>query len=325
MSELPRRSFLKHAAIGSAWIGGVDSAWASRSAGEPPPQISFRTEPGKVVLLVDGTPVATYVYEDETIRRPYFAHVRAPGGVQVTRNHPPVPGRDPTDHADCHPGLWMSFKDISGSCYWRSEARVVQETLAEAPAGGPGRGAFAVRNRYLAENDEKRTVCQEVCRYTFLVRPAGYLLIWDSTFQSDSGFYFGDAEEMGLAVRVATPISVKQGGTILDASGRRNEREVWGNSADWCDYSGIIDGRRAGVTLMPDPKNFRPSWYHARDYGVLVANPFGREAFRKGPASKVVVKPGESFRLRFGVLLHAGPKGVEPDLRAAYADFVSEL
>ena len=107
--------------------------------------------------------------------------------------------------------------------------------------------------------------------------------------------------------------------------GRRNEREVWGNAADWCDYSGTIAGRHAGITTMCDPQNFRPSWHHARDYGALVVNPFGQQAFHKGPASKVVVKPGESFRLRYGVLLHAGPKDAAPDLQAAYADFLSRL
>jgi hypothetical protein len=151
-------------------------------------------------------------------------------------------------------------------------------------------------------------------------------LIWEATFRPEQReMVFGDQEEMGLGVRVATPIAVKQGGTIVDALGRRDEREVWGNSADWCDYSGTIDGRHAGITTMCDPKNFRPSWHHARDYGALVVNPFGQQAFRKGPTSKVVVKPGESFRLRYGVLLHAGPKGAAPDLKAAYADFLSRL
>ena len=60
---------------------------------------------------------------------------------------------------------------------------------------------------------------------------------------------------------------------------------------------------------MCHPANFRPSWFHARDYGLLLANPFGRKAFGKGDASKVVVKRGGTLRLRYGVLLHARPEG----------------
>lgn len=64
------------------------------------------------------------------------------------------------------------------------------------------------------------------------------------------------------------------------------------------------------MTTMCDPQNLRPSRPHARDSGALVVKPLGQQAFRKGPASKVVVRLGESFRLRYGVLLYAGPKDV---------------
>ncbi len=287
------------------------------------PQVAFTQQPGKVLVTIAGQPVATYVYADEEITRPYFAHVRAPGGVQVTRNHPPIEGKDPTDHATYHPGIWLAFGDISGSDYWRNRARVVHREFVEEPVGGPGKGTFAVRNTYLVEGDAEKANCREVCRYTIVVRPSGYLLIWDSTFSAAEGeFYFGDQEEMGLGVRVASPIMVKAGGTILDAPGRKNEREVWGNQAAWCDYSGTSGGQHVGVTLMAHPGNFRPSWLHARDYGLLVANPFGRKAFRQGDPSKAVVKPGEHLRLRYGVLLHAAPAEKKPDLAAAYADFL---
>jgi hypothetical protein len=76
------------------------------------------------------------------------------------------------------------------------------------------------------------------------------------------------------------------------------------------------------MTLFCHPENFRPSWFHARDYGMLEANPFGRQAFGKGEKSSVVIKPGEKMRLRYGVLLHSGAEGSRPDLPAAYADYV---
>ena len=69
---------------------------------------------------------------------------------------------------------------------------------------------------------------------------------------------------------------------------------------------------------MCHPGNFRPSWLHTRDYGVIVGNPFGRDAFGKGEKSKVVVRPGDTLRLRYGVLLHAG----RPDLPGAYAEYL---
>jgi hypothetical protein len=71
---------------------------------------------------------------------------------------------------------------------------------------------------------------------------------------------------------------------------------------------------------MASPINFRPSWWHNRDYGVFVANPFGRAAMKQGEKSAVTVKPGESFQLRFAAAIHSGP-GYDP--AAAFKAFTA--
>jgi hypothetical protein len=288
---------------------------AGRSAGADPVKVEFDEAPGRLVIRVGGDQIGTYVYAEEKIPRPYFKHLRVPGGPQVTRNHPPVADKDPTDHDTFHPGLWLAFGDLSGADNWRNKTRVRHVEFAEKP--DPATGRFAVRNEYLSA-DGKTIVCRETCRYTVVPRRDGVLLVWDSEFRSDDAeFAFGDQEEMGLGVRVATTLTAKNGGKITTSSGDVGEKQVRGTAADWCDFSGTIDGRPAGIALMPDPKNFRPSWYHARDYGLIVANPFGRKALTKGETSRVVVSKGEAFRLRFGVLVHAGA-----DVKAAYNDFL---
>ncbi len=74
------------------------------------------------------------------------------------------------------------------------------------------------------------------------------------------------------------------------------------------------------MLLMPHPANVRRSWFHARDYGLLEANPFGRNAFTGAEKSRIVVKQGETLRLRFGVLVYHG----KPELAAAYKDFLRQ-
>jgi hypothetical protein len=295
------------------------------------PYVGFTRVQNKVTIAVDERAIATYYTEDGLITRPFLAHLRAPNGTQVTRRHPPIAGQDLEDHGTMHPGIWLSFGDISGSDYWRLRARTRHVQFTEEPSGGPGIGKFAVRNEYLDQKDASRVVCRENARYVFLVRPSGYLLLWDSTFSADEEFSFGDQEEMGVGIRIATPLRVGASGnaklaagtgTILDASGRKNEVEIWGNAADWCDYSGTIDGARVGITIFCHPQNFRASRFHARDYGLLVANPFGRRAFDQGGVSKIIVRAGESLRLRYGVLLHSGPQDRVLDLPAAYADYL---
>ena len=300
-------------------IASCDTAFTA-----DPPAIKLERGENHVVITAGTEKVATYVFRDERIPRPYFAHLFAPGNVQVSRNHPPVPGKDALDHDLFHPGLWLAFGELSGHDYWRLKAKVQHDGFSEELKSERGRGSFAVRNKYLSTKGDE-TVCVETCRYTVLARPAGWLLLSDSTFTSDSGaLVFGDQEEMGLGLRVATPLAVKNGGRIKNSEGKTNEKEVWGRQADWCDYSGVIEGRRVGMTLMPDPANFGRSWFHARDYGFVAANPFGRNAFTRGDVSRLVVRRGKSLRLSFGVLLHAAPEGKETDLAAAYLDYLEQ-
>lgn len=319
-SRFTRRHFLLcyHLAIILCWAAAlwVDACHAAE------PKFTIEQQTDRLVITYGGEPVATYVFSDNSISRPYFTQVHAPGGRQVTRNHPPVDGKDLTDHAALHPGIWMAFGDLNGGDFWRNKDRVVHEAFVETPTTNGDRASFAVRNRYERTNGTK--VCHEICKLSLARTSLGYMLYWDSSFSGDDEFYFGDQEEMGLGIRVNTPISVRQSGTMLDSAGRKNEKQVWGNSADWCDYGGRVDDQFIGITVMCHPKNFRPCWMHARDYGFLAANPFGRNAFGKGELSKVVVKRGESLRLRYGVLLHSAVSTERPDLATAFAQYVQQ-
>jgi hypothetical protein len=287
------------------------------------PEITVKDEPGRIVVFVDTQAVATYVYADDKIPRPYFSHVCEPGGIQLTRNFPPIEGQDATDHGAMHPGIWMAFGDLNGTDIWRNKGRVVHEQFLKPPAGGCGKATFTVHNRY--ETVDGELLCREECRQTFIARPNGCFLLWDSTFSADRKFYFGDQEEMGVGLRMATPIAVKsgKGGRILDSEGRKNEKSIWGKTAKWCDYSGPIDGKFAGIAIMPHPDNFRPCWWHTRDYGFVAANPFGRAAFHAGPGSKVMVEPNAPLCLRFGILIHANSHEADLDLSAAYQHYLS--
>jgi len=294
-------------------------ALAVPAADPPAGVVSFKQAPGGLDVRIDDRTVAEYVHGDAKILRPYFRHLRTRTGIQVTRTSPPVAGTDADDHATMHPGLWLAFGDLGGGDFWRNKGRVKHVGFAIEPKGGPGRGSFVVRNDYEANG---KTICTEECEVAVTAKPDGYRLDWASTITVKEAIAFGDQEEMGLGLRVATPLTVKKGGAILNADGRKDEAQVWGKTAAWCAYGGEIDRQRVGVVLMPDPGNFRPCWFHARDYGLLVANPFGRKAFTKGEASRVEVKPGEPFRLRFGVEVYAVPADRTPDVAAMYREYL---
>ncbi len=270
------------------------------------PVVECQSSDTTVRVQINAVETLRYVFRDPAVSRPYFAPVRTVSGPRVSRNHPPQENIDKTDHVGLHTGIWLSFGDISGHDYWRLKAKTEHVRFVDPPAVSANIARWTVLNRYLSTNGQQ-TVCEETARY--VVRPVthGYLLELLSEFRPDKHeIVFGDQEEMGLGIRLNTPLAVdqKNGGRILDSRGRRNGGEVWGQTADWSDYSGPLEGRWVGMTVFSDSSNIRPSWNHARDYGFLAVNPFGRAAFTQGEPSRIVVQPGETFRLRFGVYVH---------------------
>lgn len=284
-------------------------------------RISFKKNAGRVDIFLNSQKITSYVYDDKKILRPYFTNLKTTDGVQVTRNHPPHKD-DPDDHDTMHPGLWLAFGDISGSDFWRNKARIKHIEFIKEPAVDKGIGGFSVRNHYLAAG---KVLCEEVGTFTVIPRPDGWLLLWRSQFAAKSGgFYFGDQEEMGLGVRVATPLMVKskKGGRILDSSGRKNEKQIWSKQAAWCDYGGPLDGKYVGVTIMSHPDNFRQPRWHVRDYGLMLANPFALKAFNAGESDKTHVQPSKPFTLNFGILIHASKSDPQNSLAGAYKNYL---
>jgi hypothetical protein len=287
-----------------------------------PPVKGFAVEQKKDRLTIthSGQPVAEFVFQDDKILRPYFANVHAPGGIPLTRHHPPRPGKDATDHNTMHPGIWLGFGDISGVDFWRNRGRIEHVGVTEAPTVKDDELRFVQECRL---RSGEKTLATLTNRITLSPRAGNWLLVWDAKFRAgEAAFTFGDQEEMGFGARVATGLTEKEGGQILNSHDQKTAKTTWGKAALWCDYSGKVDDKPVGITLMPAPTNFRESWWHNRDYGVFVANPFGRAAMQQGARSVVTVKPDEPFRLRFGALLHTGP-GYNP--ATAYRDYLNVL
>ncbi len=295
-------------------------AVAGISFGAAAQEFAFSEQPDRLVITHAMRPVAHFVFKDEQILRPHFAHVHTPDGTQVTRTHPPVAGKDAVDHATMHPGLWLAFGDISGNDFWRNKATVRHERFTGAPTVKAGQLTFATESSLVATNGTSLATLGS--RFAVSRVGEGFLLTWEAAFTPTAdGFYFGDQEEMGFGVRVATELTEKKGGAITSSSGATTAKATWGKPANWCDYSGVLADRRVGIAVLAGPQNFRASWFHNRDYGLMVANPFGENAFTKGARSRVPVAKGESFRLRFGAWIHGGAKDASPDIAGAWSAF----
>jgi hypothetical protein len=120
---------------------------------------------------------------------------------------------------------------------------------------------------------------------------------------------FGDTKEGSFGIRVHDVIREEKGnGKIQNAEGKIGEKECWGRLSAWCDYSGVIEGKTVGIAILADPANLHPSCWHSRGYGLMAANPFGRDKSgfpaMKGKTDLVKLAKGEHLKLRYGLLIH---------------------
>ena len=297
-------------------------AAATQAAGSSPPApagqgFAWERKPDRLSIVLAGRPVADYVFSDPKVLRPHFQNLHAPSGVQVTRTHPPAAG-DATDHDTMHPGLWLAFGDISGEDFWRNAARIEHVAFTADPAVAEGRLTFATRNRLVAKDGSH--LGTQISRFAIARHgDHAFLLTWDAEIRGEGReLVFGDQEEMGLGVRMATALTEKAGGLVVNSDGLTGAKTVWGKPAAWAAYSRAADGRLQGVAIFPGASNPNPTWWHSRDYGAIVANGFGARVLPASAGGKFVVKKDDALKLRYDVLLFDAPAAAPIDFAAAY-------
>jgi hypothetical protein len=138
---------------------------------------------------------------------------------------------------------------------------------------------------------------------------------------------FADTKEGSMGVRVNDQIRLSAKGphsALVGADGKSGEAAVWGMLSDWCDYSGEIDGKMAGIALFDLPDNKPRACWHSRGYGLMAANPFGRSASgfpaRQGDDQLFKLPKGKHLHLRYGIYLHLGD-AKEGEVAAAFEQF----
>lgn len=285
----------------------VAVALAGCASGPTLPLVSATLDGDVATVTLGGEPFATV---HAGAARPFVFPLLAPGGIAVTRPFPmeKVPG-EATDHPH-HVSLWFAHGDVSGFDFWAGQAKKERLELDGAPTVRVEAGAAIVRAKYrwLAETDT--LVCTEQRELAFGSFDGARTVDVAVTLRAtDRPLVLGDTKEGTFAVRVRQVLCVDgkgAAGQLHDSEGRRNA-DVWGKRARWIDDHGMVDGCEVGIAMFDHPQNHgHPTWWHARTYGLLAANPFGVHDFEKKPAGTgtLTVPPGGELHLRYRVLLH---------------------
>ncbi|MGQ0637649.1 MAG: PmoA family protein [Planctomycetaceae bacterium] len=264
-----------------------------------------------IAVTIDGREFTTY-RTSKSQAKPFFWPVLAADGATVTRQI------DRVDDHPWHKGVWCATDRVNGARHWNEQAKIENALVKVVAAeGNPAR--FRLANNWLAEDDLPSL--RETVEVSIF---ADRLLVYDAQFTAgEKPVTIDDTKEGLFGIRLADALRGEAGGVIVNAEGRKGESECWGQESKWVDYFGQTDGRTCGVAIFDDPRNFRKSRFHVRDYGLFALSPFGREAYTNGQltADPLTLAPGESFRLRYGLYVHNGDT-TEAKVARVYERFI---
>ena len=265
----------------------------------------------KLDISIDGNLVTSYHYGSESFR-PYFHPIIGLNKLPVTRGFPMesnIP-EESTDHVH-HRGLWSAYGEVNQIDNW-AEKDTSGRTLHsrfDRIISGPVLGNAVALSRWVS-SDLSSTVLDEKREITFYAMSPMKLFDIKLTLSArEKDVKFGDTKEGGfISLRVASSMEVTRGGKIENSRGGIGESEVWGKQAEWCDYSGLVGNSTQGITIMEHTSSFlSPTYWHARDYGLLSANPFGLSVFLgEEHCGDYTLSANNSITFCYRVLVHQG-------------------
>jgi hypothetical protein len=253
-------------------------------------------ESGQSIIRIGGQEYTRFQFGPPRFK-PYLYPLRAANGLSLLADAP-------TDHRHHH-GFWVGHGRVDDSDFWLerpNSGKIILKKIDAIQSGGKT-GSFAAHCDWVAHNGE--VALTDVRTFTFYDMPPearafDFEIVLRAPAQTT--VTLNPTNEAGLPhIRVAEGLTVKSGGTLTNADGKRNERETYKQRSPWLDCSGKLGRQQCGIAVFDHPENpdFPTRWF-TRDYGPFSPN-YG--FFQEDP---IAISPRKPLRLRYRVYTHSG-------------------
>ena len=305
---------------------------SARRATEP---VEFRRDGNRIEVLIGGRPFTAYHF-DPAVAKPYVSPLRSARGTVVTRGFPMTSDIAGEDRDEPHQrAMYFAHGDINGFDFWGEAAfprwsdhavstfgRTAFRTLDEIRGGAEG-GRLRATFDLVAPSGP---IAEETQTFDFSGGDESRIIDCEFAIRASRGpLRMGDTKEGTFAIRVVKSLDSPPG-AMLNAGGARGEKGIWGKRSEWVDYYGRVADEELGIAVFDHPGNLRaPTYWHARGYGLLAANPFGVRQFTRDRRQdgSYAIAAGSVLTLRYRVLIHHGDP-MHAAIRDAYAQFAAQ-
>jgi len=250
----------------------------------------------KINVTINGKYFTSYIFSGDE-KYPFFYPVNGPvsdGSVTSMRN-----GEYPH-----HSSLFFGCDLVNGGNYWQEgleRGRIISVNAEIVKQGGdtvvitdeciwsrPGAISPVKDTRTITITSPSATVSQ------IDVEIKMEMLI-DVTIKKTNHSLF--------SARMAADLSVKNGGTMINAEGIKSEKDTFGKNSPWMDFYGKRGDAIEGLAIFQHPFNpWYPSPWFTRDYGFMSPTPM----YWPENGTETIMKKGTVLNLRYRVLVHAG-------------------
>jgi len=267
----------------------------------------------KIIVSIDGELFTRYVFSSDE-KYPFFFPVNGPlsgGTVTSMRNHP-------YPH---HSSLYLACDRVNGGNYWQEgleRGRIISVNAEIIKQGGDSViiSDECIWSRPGAVSPIKDTRRIIITCPSENVRQIDFKIIMHAL----TDVTFGKTGHSLFTARMAPDLIVKNGGTMINAEGLKNEKETWGKKTDWIDYFGQRGDFIEGLAIMQHPSNsYYPATWFTRDYGHFAP------AVMNWPENgkEIFLKEGGKLTFRYRVLVHGGDPE-EAEIAESFEKFKNE-
>ncbi|MDP6502367.1 MAG: PmoA family protein [Planctomycetota bacterium] len=278
----------------------IGLALSSFAQGAPAPDatpmsLTAKLEKEQVVISAGGKLFTVYKFTGSQ-KYPYFWPVNGPtSGRSVT-----VETSEPFPH---HHSLFFGCDRVNRGNYWQ-DTNERGQIVSQGPKIIEALGERVVfTDECLWRQPGKAPIIRDLRRIVVIAPNEKLRLIdFDITLEPLVDVRIDKTNHSLFSARVMPDLSVKSGGTLINAGGKTGEKGTWGTSSPWCDYFGEREGQIEGIAIFQNPDNrWFPSKWFTRDYGFFSPTPmFWPEG------SYTALPKGEALTLRYRVVVHAG-------------------
>jgi hypothetical protein len=250
----------------------------------------------KINVTIDNKYFTSYIFSEDE-KYPFFYPVNGPvsGGSVTSMRNSEYPH---------HSSLFFGCDLVNGGNWWQEgleRGRIISVNAEIVKQGGD---SVVITDECIWSRPGSVSPIKDT-RKIIITSPSASLSQIDITIVMEmlTDVTIKKTNHSLFSARMAADLSVKNGGTMINAEGLKSEKDTFGKNSPWIDFYGKRGDAVEGLAILQHPSNpWYPSPWFTRDYGFMSPTPM----YWPKNDSDTFMKKGSALTLRYRVLVHAG-------------------